>query len=627
MNLSFDYYHNLKETEFYLCNPDGRQLFPLVGVDRKLKLRFNDLSELTFSCYATTTTSDGSVVSVEAYDYVQTRRLIFVTGIGWFVIANVTEVDNGVAKYKNVSCYSLQATLKDRGFYCEERVYYFYNPSDPTDSRYDPNDDASVPSVMGQLYQQLGIQQALTQGLSDPSTPYSDWTITYINSSLIGKARNFKESTDYGYEWMVKDVESAFEVVILFDFYNKTIHVMRPNEITSKANVIYSFSNFMKEVEIEEDAENIVTVMNCNGDNCDITGVNPTGTNYICDFSYYMDVDGKWMSSALKTKINAWKTAVANAKTSYETKVQQLRAAYDDLNSVNSSLQEISRIYTDLSAAVARKSIALAGGSTLGGIVWCETVNVGDKSLDNNSVYYSTALARSRQITVYKNQPTYNSSTGKWTLSGDHYTGTLDACFSHVDASNNQFLYFIDNSTGNNGTTYCALQGASHINTSTYETEYVCKGFKRYTSLNLANVWMKKYDSKKSSLQNAKSSYESTISSKQAELQAIASSVNIINYFSNTPSLLKELNCYWIDGDYTNENISVDEETTQAEAIDLENELLEGGTLELSKVCQPKIQFSLTSADCTKQYEFRNQMNALELGKIITVEKEEGVWY
>ena len=184
MNLTFDYYHNLQETELYLCNPDGRELFPLVGYDRTLTLRFNDLSELKFNCYATTTSSDGTVVTIDAYDYVQTRRLVFVTGIGWFVIKNVTEQDNGIVKYKEVSCESLQATFKDRGFYCEEKVYYFYNPSDPYDAHYDPDNEASIPSVMGQLYQQLGIKQSLSQGLSDPVTPYSDWTITYINSAL-----------------------------------------------------------------------------------------------------------------------------------------------------------------------------------------------------------------------------------------------------------------------------------------------------------------------------------------------------------------------------------------------------------------------------------------------------------
>ena len=626
MNLTFDYYHNLQETELYLCNPDGRELFPLVGYDRTLTLRFNDLSELKFNCYATTTSSDGTVVAIDAYDYVQTRRLVFVTGIGWFVIKNVTEQDNGIVKYKEVSCESLQATFKDRGFYCEEKVYYFFNPSDPYDANYDPDNEASIPSVMGQLYQQLGIKQSLSQGLSDPVTPYSDWTITYINSALTGKGRNFKESTSYGYEWMVKDVEEAFEVVILFDFYYKTIHVMLPSEVTSMSSVIYTFSNFMKDVEIEEDAENIVTVMSCNGDNCDIRAVNPTGTNYICDFSYYMDSAGKWMSSSLKTKINQWIAAVNAAKSNYENKVLQLRTAYANLASVNSSAQEISKIYTDLAAAVARKSVAISenSASTLYGIVWAETVNIGERSADPTSSVYSTDLAASKQITAYKDMPTFNENTRTWSCSGASHTGTLNECYAYVDGNNNQYLYFIDSS---NNTSYCKLEGKATINPTTYATEYSCKGFKRYIDLNIANVWTSRYDSKRQALQSSKASYEATIASLQSQLESISSSLNILNYFSSSPTLLKELMCYWIEGEYTNDNIAVLEDTTQAEAIDLANELRDSGAIELAKVCQPKLQFSLSSVDCTKQYEFRDQMAALELGKIITVEKEEGLWY
>jgi len=626
MNLTFDYYHNLQETELYLCNPDGRELFPLVGYDRTLTLRFNDLSELKFNCYATTTSSDGTVITIDAYDYIQTRRLVFVTGIGWFVIKNVTEQDNGIVKYKEVSCDSLQATFKDRGFYCEEKVYYFYNPSDPYDSNYDPDKEASVPSVMGQLYQQLGIKQALSQGLSDPATPYSDWTITYINSALTGKGRNFKESTSYGYEWMVKDVEEAFEVVILFDFYYKTIHVMLPSEVTSMSSVIYTFSNFMKDVEIEEDAENIVTVMSCNGDNCDIRAVNPTGTNYICDFGYYMDSAGKWMSSALKTKINQWIGAVNSAQSNYESKVLQLRTAYANLASVNSSAQEVSKIYTDLAAAVARKSVAISenSASTLYGIVWAETVNIGERSADPTSSVYSTDLAASKQITAYKDMPTFDESTRTWSCSGASHTGTLNECYAYVDGNNNQYLYFIDSS---NNTSYCKLEGKATINPTTYATEYSCKGFKRYIDLNIANVWTSRHDSKRQALQSSKSSYEATIASLQSQLESISSSLNILNYFSSSPTLLKELMCYWIEGEYTNDNIAVLEDTTQAEAIDLANELRDSGAIELAKVCQPKLQFSLSSVDCTKQYEFRDQMAALELGKIITVEKEEGLWY
>lgn len=655
MNLSFDYYHNLEDTDFYLCNPDGRELFPLVGFDRKLVLRFNDLSELTFSCYSTTTSSDGAVVNLESYEYVQTRRLIFATKIGWFVITNVSEEDNGVVKYKSVTCKSLQATLKDRGFYCEDRVYYLYNPDDTDDSNYNPDDDASIPSVVGQLKKQLGIQLDLSQGLSDPSYPYLDWTITYINSDLIGKARSFKESTTYGYDWIVGDVEDAFGVVVLFDFCYKTIHIMLPSEITEKANVIYSFSNFMKDIQIDEDADNIVTVMNCNGSNCDITTVNPTGTNYICDFSYYMDSAGRWMSSELKAKLSEWSADVAAAKSDYESKVLQLQSKFADLTSITSDFQEVSKIYTDLMAAIARKAVGISSetykSSTVGiarcgsaiakdlssenlstsadtsqGIVWAETVNIGDVSMEPMSGFYETPLSSSAIITAYHNPP-HAGDSGQFVFDNDnpHITGTIDYCYAYTDINNRQYHYFTDVNGVHNQ--YCKLVGTSTLNQDTYQFEYSCSGFKRYVDIDIANLWAYRYDLKKQSMLTAKNSLDNDIASIQSEMKEISDPLNILNYFSDDPILLRELSCYWIEGDYTNDNISVEENMTPEDALDLSNELLESGRTELSKVCQPKIQFSLTSIDCTKQYEFRNQMRALELGKIITVEKDDGVWY
>jgi hypothetical protein len=117
------------------------------------------------------------------------------------------------------------------------------------------------------------------------------------------------------------------------------------------------------------------------------------------------------------------------------------------------------------------------------------------------------------------------------------------------------------------------------------------------------------------------------INTLQSQISSISSRLNILSYFANTPTLLRELNCYWIEGDYTNENIAVLEETALEEEIDLANELLDAGYIELGKVCQPRFSFSIDSVDATKQYEFKDQMCLLELGKIITIEKEEGVWY
>ena len=705
MNLKFDYYHNLQSVELYLCNPDGKELYNVVGFDRKVTLRFNDLSELSFSCYEKTTSSSGETIKYDFYDWLETHRLIKATDIGWFVITNVSEIDDGFVKRKDVSCESLQATLKNRGFYCEERVYYFYNPNDPTDAYYDPKDDEGVPSVVGQLYRQLGINAALSQGLSTPSEPYKDWTITYVNSDLYSLGRNFKKSTSYGYDWIVKDVAKAFEVVILFDFFYKTIKVMKASEVTSDSGVVFSFSNFMKEIKIEESAENIVTVMDCNGNNCDIVQVNPTGTNYICDFSYYADEDkaGRWMSTALKNKLAAWKTAVANAKPGYDAKIAELKNACASYTGVIAPLQEISKIYTDLQTALAKKMSL--GDSSNGIPVWGENVDVGQTSRDIMSRFHSSALSLSTTITAYKAQPTFmagidtykesqnysvgdfckyndkiyvcaNATTGTWSqdnwseisrfvagqtynnnscclyngiiyknetgnsitdqsfdetkwtpkeawsCSGESSTGTIEECY------NNGFLYFIDPADGSStSASYCKLDGKASVNRDTWFTVYTCKGFKRYIGYGIVNTWMSIYDSERATLQSAKEGYESDIETLRDELDAISSDINILNYFSDTPALLKELMCYWIEGEYTNDNIAILDDTTQEEEIDLCKQLLESGEVELAKVCKPKLQFSLSAIDCTKLYEFKDQVNKLELGKIIAVEKEDGVWY
>ena len=350
MKLNFDYYHNLEQVELYLCNPDGKELFPITGRDRRLTMRFNDLSELTFCVDSRATLSDGTVVDLEAYDYIQTKRLVYATNIGWFQISGVYEHDDGVSKYKSVNTESLQAVFKNKGFYSEERVYCFYNPNDPLDDNYNASQKDAIPSVLGQLSKQLGIKQALDQGLAEPDVPYDDWTVTYVHNSLtyVGNGsicRTFKEGTTYGYDWMVNDVEKAFGVIVLFDFMYKTIHVMTPEEVTERVNVVYTFSNFMKEIDVNEKVDDIVTVLNCNGNNCDIKAVNPTGTNYICDFSYYMDeINHRWMSQALIDKLKTWKHLCEEKKEPYETLMGELRALREDATKKENILEAISKV-------------------------------------------------------------------------------------------------------------------------------------------------------------------------------------------------------------------------------------------------------------------------------------------
>lgn len=662
MKLTFDYYHNLEKVNLDLYNPDGRELFPLSTTDKKLTLRFNDLSELSFRTDSTTTLSDGTQVELEAYEYVQAKRLVRLENVGWFQISEIEEVSNGKIKYKKVTAKSYQAVLRDRGFLSEERVYCFYNQNDPFDTRYDSSNEASIPSVLGQLYKQLGINQNLEQGRDEPETPYQDWTVTYINPALIytgngERCRTFKENVTNGYDWIINDVEEAFGIVVLFDFMYKTIHVLSPEEITERVNIIYTFNNFMREISIDEDSEDIVTVLNCSGDNCDITAVNPTGTNYICDFSYFMDkINYRWMSPSLISKIEEWEAECDANKDIYTDYILQLRELYVQDTKYKTDLQSNSMFLQDLKNAQAKRSVV--GSGTAGdhcGTVSVETVGRDETSITSHSDYYSTPFDGDSEITAYKSPPTYDPNTSKWSFSGDSKTGTADEIvefnLSDSNSSADNYWYFYDTS---NKSSYCKLTSSATVNSEAITASYYCSGFDRYIAFTYPSTdastgkvtytdtlqdWINLREKVCDSLNKkiygysyetetpTSSSIYGRIKAVSAQLNDISSKLNILSYFSKTPELLRELNYYWIEGDYTNDNIAVLETTTLAESIDLSNELIEAGKMELSKVSQPRYSFTIDSIDATKQYEFKSQMELLELGKIITIEKEEGVWY
>ena len=719
MKLTFDYYNNLERVDLFLCNPDGRGLFPLPGRERVVTLRFNDLSELTFEVDSQTTLSNGDVVDLEAYDYIQTKRLVYATNIGWFQISGVDEHDNGIVKYKSVAAESLQAVFKNKGFISEERVYCFYNPNDPYDDRYDYSKDDSIPSVLGQWSKQLGIKQALHQGTNEPEAPYDDWTVTYINDSLIysgvgSKCRTFSEKTTYGYDWMVNDVEDAFEVIVLFDFMYKTIHIVTPDEVSQKVNVLYTFNNFMKSVDINEISEDIVTVLNCNGNNCDITSVNPTGTNYICDFSYYMDkVNYRWMSPDLIDKLEKWKAACDAEKNTYEGHIAALRTLHQNVTKQKTLLKETSVSLADLRTTQNKRSV-LGGGKDgeLCGIISVESVKsprvivdgkttaVEGYSAYGESKYFrdyqffgkydannkkwvpisedesatgsisGTGFTGSETVTAYEFAPKYNKSTRKWEFTDDcgaSMVGTADEIVAHNLSDDNltgkSYWYFFDVS---DGSSYCKLQSAVTVNKDSTTSEYYCGGFDRYIAYTYpvaadndagtliytdrVSEWIAlresivdtinvnlygytrqlngyQFDDEGDVINPTADSLYGRVNDKNDDIAKISNRLNILSYFADTPALLRELNCYWIEGDYANENIAVLDSTTPEEEIDLSNELLRAGYAELNKVCRPRFSFSIDSIDVTKQYEFEEQMQLLELGKKITIEKEEGVWY
>ena len=179
---SFDYYKQVENPDVYLCNPDKRIIGALKCNNKHLVLRFNDLSEISF-------TVPKIKEKEKDYELIKSKRLLFVDKIGWFQIENVNESVEGGNCSKEVRAQSHQCMFKNRGFVAEGRTYMFYNPYDEYDDEYDSSNTAAIPSVVGQLCKQLGIKVCL-DGDKDVAEDKIDWTITYIDPSLKFNAKN-----------------------------------------------------------------------------------------------------------------------------------------------------------------------------------------------------------------------------------------------------------------------------------------------------------------------------------------------------------------------------------------------------------------------------------------------------
>ena len=619
MEFLFDHYKKIKDPILYLHNPDMKPISAIKARNRNFVLRFNDLSELTFEAPKYEKSKDGTMFELPYYSRLATKRLIKIDEIGWFQITQAVENEDGLTAYMSITAQSHQCAFKEKGFFCEGRLYKFYDESDPYDANYDSDKEDAIPSVVGQLYQQLGIKVAVAITDFEPDEDYGDWTIVYIDPALkyaegatSNICRTFKEnSATYGYDFMVNSVENAFEVIFDFDFMHHAIKVKRVESVTQKTNIYLSFDNVMNELQTTEKADDIVTVLNCSGNDLDIRTVNPTGTNYIVDFSYYMDeVNYHWMSQALISKIKAWKSLVDSKKVQYSTLVSNLRDAYEAHTEASSDIVYIKRKNQDLEAV---RDQYIVDNTTANMLFVAETIEVGKKSLDSSSPYHTTALVDTDQRTCYSEPPTY--SDGSFSFSGSGTKATLKSSME------NNKLYYMDYS----GNTYCKIVMGSKVENGA-EVNYVAS-VERYTVYSNVSTWLTIYGTAIDSKQDIIDERQATVDEVLGQMQTIADETNILKYFSDTPTLLTELRHYWIEGDYNNENLAVLDSTTQEEAIDLARELLACGEKELARVCQPRFSVSVNSIKFIKIYAFRKFMYELALGKVITVEKTKDVYY
>lgn len=274
--IEFDHFGRPEAPELMLQTMDRSPIGLLTNVSElTFDIKFSEQSQISFviSRY-----SDG--VETPFYDDVTGYKLIYTKNYGIYIIMKPTVTGDGIKEEKTVQGYSLEAELDMKRFFLEEGTFNFWNPASPTDT------------IIGRALE-------LAPG----------WKAGYVSPALIGRYRTFDQYDDGLLSFLYNSVPDKFRCVFAFDPYEMTINAYDGDEDMGALPIYLDFDNLLTQVDVDELTEELVTAMRPYGaDDLDIRNVNPIGTNWIYDLTYF--VENGDIPADLAKKWNAWQAEI-----------------------------------------------------------------------------------------------------------------------------------------------------------------------------------------------------------------------------------------------------------------------------------------------------------------------------
>lgn len=316
MEQFFDKFGQPEIPYIILTNPNKEELFSLgLCYDTSIKIRFNAISEFSFTFPESI---DGGQTKLEAYEYLQSKRLVLVEGYGYFQIQKPEEVSSGSVPIKKITAHSLEVELIEKRISAYGGTKPLWNILDSTDTI-------------------LGDMIALAP----------NWSVGYVDSELMTTYRSFNVSDANIYNFLTNDVSKAFECIFIFDTIERKINVYSINNATTETDIFLSFDNIISESNFSEKSDEITTCLSVyGGGDLDIRTVNPLGTNKIYDFSYYKNIN--WMTSGLISSINQWESRISGQQATYSSNLSALKNENIALLALKATLETYQEEYLAL---------------------------------------------------------------------------------------------------------------------------------------------------------------------------------------------------------------------------------------------------------------------------------------
>jgi hypothetical protein len=300
METLFDKFKMHEKPYLVLCNPDGKQIHSLdMATNVELSFKYNAVSEIKFNVQKII---DGKYNPV--FPYISSKRYILLENYGYFVITNPNSNDDGNKNIKSITGLSVEIELNYK-----------------------------------HIVDYAGTK-TLTALLNELIVNFPNWTLGYIDPAVANISRTFDISDATIYNFLMTDVETAYNCIFIFDPLNRIINVYSRANATTDTSIYLSFDNVIKNLDISEKTDELTTCFHVKGkDSLDIRTVNPTGTDTIHDFSYFKN--DSWMDKELQLAIDLWQDYIDYYRTPYADKLILLMQANEVMVDLQADLTDL----------------------------------------------------------------------------------------------------------------------------------------------------------------------------------------------------------------------------------------------------------------------------------------------
>ena len=271
-----------------LCKMNGERMgmIPYSSVD-SIKRGINSVSELTFSVHKYYGEEN---LRNPLYDELKTERFIELDNDECYVIKNISEVNE---RLKSVTAYSREKKLFKNTAEFEDITLTLKNPYTDIEGCFSLDELLYDATGWRVGYVSQKVLYKSNETVIDNITGETEVTLT--NEEKL----RYQESVSTNwYDYINTDIAEQFECYPVFDSYNKVVNLYSDDELGEDPQLMLSYDNYLKEIELSDDTEDIVTKLVLSGnDDLTISEVNPSGVTFVEDFSYF--IESREMSDAL----------------------------------------------------------------------------------------------------------------------------------------------------------------------------------------------------------------------------------------------------------------------------------------------------------------------------------------